>query len=260
VVLVAHHVDVRFGPVVVDLASTRPLPTLTVSIDGAGTGEVTRTPPGPTYRFSEDVLLTAAPGSGSIFSGWTGDVTGAANPVSIEMFEDHAVTATFGKYTQSTYTVNVSANGPGTVQKSPDKPTYNSGEQVTLTATPASGSVFVDWTGSLSGGTNPITITINKNMTIVGNFTSAPLRTLNVTVVGAGTVTRDPDKAAYLNGESVTLTAHPIGDAEFVGWSGAVSGATNPLTIVMDADKSITATFIEPTVTYTYYLSTVLGE
>jgi hypothetical protein len=73
-------------------------------------------------------------------------------------------------------------------------------------------------------------------------------------------VTLSPDKAAYLNGEGVTLTATPIGDAEFVGWSGAAGGATNPLTIVMDANKSITATFFEEAFAATTYLPSILGD
>jgi hypothetical protein len=96
VVLVAHHVDARFGPVTVELASTRPQPALTLLTGGSGSGSVTASPPGPTYRFGEDLLLTASPAAGSAFTGWLGSVTGSANPVWIELFDDQAVTALFG--------------------------------------------------------------------------------------------------------------------------------------------------------------------
>src|SRR5262249_15699317 len=35
----------------------------------------------------------------------------------------------------------------------------------------------------------------------------------------------------------------------FSGWSGGLSGSTNPATIVMDANKSVTATFVQPALT-----------
>ena len=39
------------------------------------------------------------------------------------------------------------------------------------------------------------------------------------------------------------LTAVPAGGYVFSGWSGDASGTTNPLTVTMNANKSITATF-----------------
>jgi len=41
------------------------------------------------------VTLTAAPGAGYRFSGWSGDLTGAANPAQITMTSAKTVTATF---------------------------------------------------------------------------------------------------------------------------------------------------------------------
>jgi hypothetical protein len=98
VVLVAHHVDARFGPVTVDLALTRPQPTLTVTTAGQGSGVVSLDPPGPTFRFAEDVTLAAGPAIGSTFAGWSGAITGDANPVVLnELFESATITATFDK-------------------------------------------------------------------------------------------------------------------------------------------------------------------
>lgn len=60
-----------------------------------------------------------------------------------------------------------------------------------------------------------------------------------------GTVEVSPKKAVYLPGESVTLTAIPAaGDGYvFTGWSGDLSGTTNPATIIMNSNKSVTANF-----------------
>ena len=47
----------------------------------------------------------------------------------------------------------------------------------------------------------------------------------------------------YLYGDTVTITAYPIGDRVFSGWEGACSGITNPCILTMDGTKSVTAKF-----------------
>ena len=58
-------------------------------------------------------------------------------------------------------------------------------------------------------------------------------------------VTLDPAGGTYEDGTSVELTAVADAGWTFVGWSGDLSGDTNPETILMDADKTVTATFEE---------------
>ncbi len=66
--------------------------------------------------------------------------------------------------------------------------------------------------------------------------------TLAVGVVGDGTVTKNPDLPIYSAGTSVTLTA-VNGLQTFSAWSGDLNGNTNPTPIVMNGNKSVTATF-----------------
>ena len=66
---------------------------------------------------------------------------------------------------------------------------------------------------------------------------------LLVTTEGNGSVVVDPEKATYSPGEQVELTAFPESGWEFLGWAGDVSGASNPLQLVMNSDKSVTAIF-----------------
>jgi hypothetical protein len=78
--------------------------------------------------------------------------------------------------------------------------------------------------------------------------------TVNVSPAGAGTVAKSPDQTSYANGTSVQLTASPGTGWSFSAWSGAVTGSTNPVSVVMDANKTVTATFVDvasPTVTLT---------
>ena len=62
---------------------------------------------------------------------------------------------------------------------------------------------------------------------------------------GQGTVERDPEKIGYNASEEVQLTATPDSGWEFFAWSGNLSGSINPVTIIMNENKSITATFID---------------
>jgi len=62
-------------------------------------------------------------------------------------------------------------------------------------------------------------------------------------------VTISPVKSNYSIGEEVVLTAKPMTGFCFVAWSGSISGTSNPITIVMDGNKLITATCIPTTVT-----------
>jgi hypothetical protein len=77
--------------------------------------------------------------------------------------------------------------------------------------------------------------------------------TLTITVVGSGTVTPSVGSHSYIHGEVVPITAAADADWVFDGWQGDVANADSPTTTVtMNADKTITATFIKVSVpTYT---------
>jgi hypothetical protein len=79
---------------------------------------------------------------------------------------------------------------------------------------------------------------------------------LTVNAVGTGSVNLNPPGGTYIEGTVVTLQAESS-DAnwEFSSWSGDLSGNTNPESLTMDADKSVTATFIVKQ--YTLITSTV---
>jgi hypothetical protein len=67
--------------------------TLTVNI--AGDGIVQKNPPGPSYACGEVVTLTAIPGPGGGFAGWTGAVVSQANPLQLTISADTTLLATF---------------------------------------------------------------------------------------------------------------------------------------------------------------------
>ncbi len=61
---------------------------------------------------------------------------------------------------------------------------------------------------------------------------------LNGNISGAG---------SYLSQTSANLTASPLSGYLFGSWSGDASGSENPITILMDSNKTVGATFVEDT-------------
>lgn len=56
--------------------------------------------------------------------------------------------------------------------------------------------------------------------------------------------TSSPCVGTYTSGRTATLTANPAVGWNFAGWSGSVSGTTNPIGVPMDGNKAVTATFV----------------
>ncbi|MFN4285495.1 MAG: InlB B-repeat-containing protein [Lacibacter sp.] len=143
------------------------------------------------------------------------------------------------------YTLTVQTTNGGTVTLSPTRfaNRYFEGETLTLLANARADLNFNNWSGDLTGTTNPATMVMNANKTVTAHFTVVPTFTLQVTTVGIGQVTLNPAGGVYPQGTTVTLTASPVMGTTFQGWSGALSGSANPATLVMDGNKTVTATF-----------------
>jgi len=105
------------------------------------------------YDSAATISLTATPTAPAFFFGWSGSVSGTANPLSIAMSANKTITATLGAEG-----LIVTVTGPGTVSGTTaigaaiDCPTTNCGAVVTpgtlynMTATPTGAAVFSGWT------------------------------------------------------------------------------------------------------------------
>jgi uncharacterized repeat protein (TIGR02543 family) len=199
------------------------------------------------------VKLEAVPASGYRFANWSGDLSGSDNPTTITMDSAKNVTANF---TQITYdlTVDVAPDSSGDVSVDGDTPEnypasyeFPSGTEVTLAAIAATGYEFSNWSGDLSGSENQTTITMDSDKEIMANFTQITY-TLTVDVSpNSGMVTLEPSQPAggYVVGTEVTLTAVASEGYKFDHWGGSVVSSEDTITITMDSDKEITASFIE---------------
>ncbi|MBN2006405.1 MAG: S8 family serine peptidase [Anaerolineae bacterium] len=230
----------------------------TLTVDIVGEGNVTRTPDQIRYLPGAEVRLDAIPDQGWEFQSWDGASSLLITPITITMNSDAVITATF--VALPTYTLDINVTGNGTVAVNPDNDFYYAGDVIELTATPGQDWVFDDWSGDLSGTENPISFTIVSDMGVTANFTAIPTYTLDVRVVGNGSVTQDPNAAYYLEGASVELTAVPDTNWHFAGWSGDLGGSDNPANIMMDGNKVVTATFTQEAPTFFTLTVDVVGS
>ena len=170
--------------------SVRQFLALSVIRQGDGTGIVTSAPSGincPTTctgQFLSDspVTLTAAPSANSLFTGWTGCDSVSGTTCTVSMATARSVTAIF-MLKRFTLTVTTSGIGKGSVTSSPAgincgaacKSDFVIGTTVTLTATPATLSLFTGWTGCDASNGNTCTVTMGAAKTVNAEFTGVPI-------------------------------------------------------------------------------------
>src|SRR5207244_2384756 len=199
--------------------------TLTVTTNGGGS--VSSNPNLASYPHGTAVTLTATPSTGWGFTGWSGDTTATTNPLSLVMTRDRSLTATF---VLNQYSLTVTTSGSGSVARNPDQASYAYGTAVSLTATASTNWHFAGWSGDTTTATNPLSLVITRDRNLTATF-ALDTHMLNVTVVGSGSVARNPDLAAYDHGTVVTVTATPATGWQFTGWSNDTTTATNPLSL-----------------------------
>jgi uncharacterized repeat protein (TIGR02543 family) len=180
-----------------------------LTVNTVGQGSVTLDPAGGSYPYGTEVTLTAVPDAGWQFDGWSGDLSGTTNPATITMDDDKTVTATFSEVTVPQYTLTVNTVGNGSVTLDPPGGTYNEGTVVTLTAAADSGWQFDNWSGDLTGSTNPATITMDANKTVTANFSEVTGTSTvgNTTVFGTSTTTANRRAMPFTMPENGTISS-----------------------------------------------------
>jgi hypothetical protein len=170
------------------------------------------------------VTVLSNPPSGHVFPVGTTTVTSTATDTAA-----NTATCSFTVTVNNpTLTVARAGTGSGTVTSNP--PGINCppdciehvpvGTHFTLTATPADGSVFVNWSGGGCPATGTCGVTVDNDTTVSARFDlAAPPVTfdLHVSKVGKGRVFSAPEgincgrscTAAYVEGSMITLTAKP---------------------------------------------------
>jgi sugar lactone lactonase YvrE len=252
---------------------------LTVSLAGTGAGTVSSSPSGITcpttictanFAVGQVVTLTAMPGTGSTFAGFSSNCTAVTSTsCTIAMSVAQAVTATFNTGVTYTLTVMDAGTGTGTVTSqaglSPAidcisgsttgcMANYNPETDVTLTA---SGSTFTGFSSNCYPLTSTsCTVTMDAAETVTATFGAATFAvTVDEVGSGTGTVTSQSGLIPAINCPTitctgnypsetiVTLTPKASSGSTFTGWTDATCEGTGPCSFTVSAAVTVKPQF-----------------
>ena len=171
--------------------------------------------------------LAVAAGRGVRFGGPRGTTsshfTGQLDDIRIynRALSEEDVTALYElANTPATYTLEIAATSNGSVDGAG---TYPAGTEATVTASPALGYLFTDWTGDGSGSDNPLALVMDGNQTVGATFaqdTRDPDEDgldnyAELVLHGTDPDNSDSDGDGFNDGEEVANGANPNGAESF---------------------------------------------
>ena len=224
VISLASNYSVEVGGNETLVANFLPLYTLTVTASpnsgGTVSGGGTNFTPGSTST------VTAIPNSGFEFVSWTGQGTGTNSPTQVTIYTNLNLTANFAP--TGSLTVSVFTNGEGTVSPNMNGKILKAGSSYALRATPKTGYVFSNWTGSITTNKNPLNVKVETTVVLQANFIPNPFLPVKGTYNGLFATT---------NG--VTLQTAGMLKSLAIGQTGTYSGAI----LINGGAHSITGVF-----------------
>jgi len=119
--------------------------------------------------------------------------------------------------------------------------------------------VIISFTACLASGTSTVGLsnvgvtnaTSYQSVTVTNGSVTLRNYVLSLTIDGSGSVARNPNQTSYGYGTVVQLTATGSSGWVFSSWSGNLSGSSNPASITMNGNKSVTAHFTQNQYTLT---------
>lgn len=229
--------------------------TINVTADSNGSAEIVGGDSNP-YQPGTSITMKATPNTGYTFIGWQeGDVIiNTSNPYTFNIgTSDRTIQARFSQAISITAVVAASTGG-GSVTGGG---TYNSGNTVTLRATPNTGHNFIGWFDD-SGSSTPIsldatyTFQVTANSSLIYEARFARGYTITATAGTGGSVTSGetpypPSGRTYEANASVTLTALPTPNSNYTfdGWyeNGTRISTSNPYTFLVISNRTLQARF-----------------
>ena len=225
----------------------------------SGSGIVQRSPAQATFDAGVVVTLTPFANFGWRFDRWQIDASGDANPLVVTMTRDKIIRAVFvsesGEQQTTLYRLTVELVGDccGSVVPSQGESDggvyyYQAGEDVLLWAS-TNGTLdlrFSHWEGDATGSNPTATVRMSEDRVVRAIFVLAPPEqySLITDVVGSGSVTPDPIRSSYSDGEAVTLIAVPETGWRFDRWEGGVSEFSPVTTVTIEGTTLVRAVFV----------------
>ena len=207
-------------------------PTAGGTIEGAGN-----------YVHGATATLTATAATGYTFTSWTKSGTEVSTDASYSFTVTEAA-AYVANFTLNSYEVTVTANPTegGTVSGAGS---FNHGTSTTLTAIPATGYAFVNWTknDAVVSTTATYTFNVTEAGAYVAHFSQNTYAiSAVVTPEGSGSVTGTGN---YTHGATATLTATANEGYNFTNWTDGTTVVSTNATyaFTVDGDRSLKANF-----------------
>ena len=162
------------------IAATFAINSFNIIFNASSGGSITGTPNQTVDYGGSMTAVTAVPTTGYHFVNWTGTngfVTTTANPLTVtNVTVSQNVTANFAI---NTYNLSFSADTGGSLTGTANQVVNYGGNSTAVTAVPAIGYKFINWTGTngfVTSTANPLTVTnVTASQSITANFTPATL-------------------------------------------------------------------------------------
>jgi hypothetical protein len=212
--------------------------TLTAIANPIAGGNIT--PSGGSYSKGVPVNVTATANSGYRFDHWEGGASGNSPTALINMDNAKNLTAYFAK----TYSLSATPSPSTGGNVSPSSGNFDAGKQIILIATVAQYYKFNGWAGDASGSSDHLTVTMDSNKSISASFVRMTVN-LQTQADASGGGSVSPNSGTFDAGTQKTITANPATGYRFDHWGGDASGTVNPLNVLMDSNKNISAFFIK---------------
>ncbi len=207
--------------------------------------------------------LVPTPNTGYAFSGWSGDISGRANPYQLSVIANTTAVANFVPFTSGvppvvnagsnqTVAINTMVTLDGRGTRDPD-----SGPQpLTFAWVQVGGPITIALTGATTAQptfTPNVSGIFTFRLTVYDGFatSSADVSITSNELLFTVTTIASPANGGTVSGgggivpgSRTYLTATPSAGFQFSGWSGDLSGTLNPYRVSVNSNMTVTANFV----------------
>jgi uncharacterized repeat protein (TIGR02543 family) len=232
-----------------------------ITLTTTGQGTITPNLNGQLLEIGKVYTVTAAPGTGCVFSNWSGTLSATTAQLAFTMVSNMTLVANFFDNTRPLVTIA----SPSTDVRVTNAVATLSGTAADNTAVAqvlyrvgggsfqvASGTTAWSVSINLVAGLNRVEVKAldpagNESLVAVRNLTNVVGAPLTVTTTGQGSVTPNLNGQWLEIGRSYTMTAVPATGHAFSNWSGTLAATTAQLTFIMVSNMTLVANFFDNT-------------
>jgi M6 family metalloprotease-like protein len=210
---------------------------------------------GGNFLTGQSVVVVATPALNWNFLNWTENGNVVSNETSYS-FTASANRVLVANFSMNQVTVSTASNPPSGGSTT-GSGTYAVGSQVSVTASPATGYEFLNWTqdGNIVSTSSTYTFTTVGSVNLVANFGVMQFTVItSANPIAGGTTTGG---GVYSYNASVTVTADASSGWDFTGWyeNGTMVSVSNSYTFNALGDHTLEAQFVQQVQVYSISVS-----